>query len=162
MLDTLHSVPIFKELDVRHIELLRTQFESFSCPAETIVFEQGEPAVYLYIILNGTVVIRYKPYDGTSMTLTRLHEGDAFGWSAVIGNPAYTTTLMSKTKLDAIRVKGADLRYLCTKYPDTGEIILDRLAQLVSRRWKDAHLQVRKLLAGRGRSNPKDVTRIKV
>ena len=39
----------------------------------------------MYLILDGVALLQYKPYDSGLITLTHLREGDAFGWSAVIG-----------------------------------------------------------------------------
>ncbi len=146
MFEALQSLSIFSGLDSRHLEVLKPKFEYYTCPPGTVVFEQGEPADYLYLILHGQMAIRYKPYDGPPMILTHLRGGDAFGWSSVIGNPAYTTTLISKGRLEAIRIKGSELRKICINYPETGTIVLDKLAHIVSRRWKDAHTQVRMIL----------------
>ncbi len=148
MLESVQSTLIFKDLDLKHLILLEPLFEYYTCPPGTIVFEQGEPADYLYLILHGLMTIRYKPYDGPSITITHLRSGDVFGWSAVIGNPSYTSTLISKGKMEAYRINGSDLRKLCRKYPDTGQIILDKLAYVVSKRWKDARTQVKALLDG--------------
>jgi CRP-like cAMP-binding protein len=146
MFQLISSVPIFKGIEPRHLEILKLRFEFFSCPPGRIIFNQGDAADYLYIILHGILVIRYKPYDGPEMTLTQLQEGSACGWSAVIGKPSYTTTVISKGKLEALRIKGNELRNICKQYPETGEVVLDRLASSVSNRWKDANLQIRQIL----------------
>ena len=146
MLETLPSIPLFQDLEPEQLALLKPLFEYHTCPADTVVFEQGDPAAYLYLILRGTVAIHYKPYDGQAITLTHLHAGDVFGWSAVVGSPAYTSTLFCKAGLEAIRINGADLRKLCLRHPETGKIVLDRLARLVSKRWKDARKQVKSML----------------
>ena len=95
MFESLYSVPIFKGIEDVHLEILKPYFESFSCPTGQVIFNQGDPAVYLFIILHGMMVIRYKPYDGPEMTLTQLQAGSACGWSSVIGNSSYTTTVIS-------------------------------------------------------------------
>ncbi|RME91399.1 MAG: NifU family protein, partial [Anaerolineae bacterium] len=41
----------------------------------------------------------------------------------------------------------ADLRRLCQQHPHLGRTILDRLAEVVSSRWKNARAQVRSMLA---------------
>ena len=84
MLKTLASVPLFKDLDENTLQLLEPLFEPFSCTAETVIFEQGQKAHYLYLLLEGTVEIHYKPYDGPPLTVTNLEQGTIFGWSAAI------------------------------------------------------------------------------
>jgi CRP-like cAMP-binding protein len=110
------------------------------------VFEQGDQAVHLYLILDGSVAIRYKPYDGPPLIVTHLRPGDVFGWSAVIGSPCYTSGIVSRSALTAIRIRGEDLRSLCMSHPETGRVVLDRLANVVSSRWKNSHTQVQSML----------------
>ena len=145
MLETLTNIPLFQNLDPSQIKLLDPFFERFTCAPDTIIFEQGDRPQYLYILLKGTVTIRYKPYDGPPITLTRLHKGDAFGWSAAVGSKYYTSSCLSASYVEAMRIQGTDLWKLVRNHPDTGKIILDRLANFVSPRWKDAQAEVQAL-----------------
>lgn len=122
-------------------------FESYICPPGTVIFEQGEPAQYLYLILRGKAVITYKPYDGPRLVLTRLKAGDVFGWSAVVGSHLYTSSVVSETKLETIRLERKKLIHLVSEQPDTGKVLIDRLALNVSPRWKNAHEQIKPILA---------------
>ena len=45
-----------------------------------------------------------------------------------------------------LRVRGSDLRTLCQEHPDTGILILDRLATVIAQRLKNTHEQVITLL----------------
>jgi CRP-like cAMP-binding protein len=146
MLEILPCIPLFEDLDPVQIALLKSLFEQFTCPANMVIFEQGTPAVHLYLIIKGEISIRYKPYDGPVITLTRLREGDVFGWSAVVGSLQYTSSIVSETPIEAIRVRGKDLLKLSVDAPATGKVIMDRLARVVSPRWKNAEEQVHSLL----------------
>jgi CRP-like cAMP-binding protein len=145
MLETLTNIPLFQGLNSTQIELLGPLFERFTCTPETTIFEQGDQPQYLYILLKGTIIIRYKPYDGPPISFPRLHEGDVFGWSVVVGSKCYTSSSMSASDVEAIRIRGTDLWKLVRNHPETGKIILDRLAASVSPRWKDALAEVQAL-----------------
>ena len=146
MLESLPNIPFFQNLESAEISLLRPLFEQFNCPADTTVFEQGEPAIYLYLLIKGDVAIRYKPYDGPPITLTHLHGGDVFGWSAVIGSTYYSSSIISESHIEALRIRGTYLLTLVREHPEAGKIIMDQLANVVSSRWKNAHVQVQSLL----------------
>ena len=146
MLDTLPIIPLFQGLTTIETDLLKPLFKAFSCRADTDIFGQGDPALYLYLILNGAVIIRYKPYDGAAMTLTRLRNGDVFGWSAVIGRKRYTSSVISETALESLRIRREDLWFLVEEHPEIGKTIIDRLARMVSPRWTNAHTQIELLL----------------
>ena len=137
---------IFQELDQDLIHLLSPLFEAFSCPPGTVIFQQGDQAEFLYLVIDGKVDISFKPYDGTAITISHVGKGGLFGWSAVVGSDKYTSTATAIEDAEALRVHGSDLRNFCREYPEEGENILERLADGVSSRWKDAHKQVQSIL----------------
>jgi len=146
MTESLPYIPLFQDLDSTQIDLLKPLFEQYTCPANTVVFEQDAPATYLYLLIKGEVAIRYKPYDGPTITLTRLRVGDVFGWSAVVGSPHYTSSIISESEVEAIRIRGDHLLKLSSDAPETGKVVMDRLARVVSPRWGNAQAQVQSLL----------------
>ncbi|MEP0807359.1 MAG: cyclic nucleotide-binding domain-containing protein [Chloroflexota bacterium] len=146
MVPDLELLPLFQGLKADHLTLLRPLFERVTFAAGETVVEQGEAAEYLYLIERGRIAICYKPYDGETITITHVEAGGLFGWSAVVGSPQYTSSGVAVEELEAIRVRGSDLRRLCLEHPEAGRAILDRLADSVSTRWKDAHQQIRAVL----------------
>ena len=146
MLDIVKHVPLLQDLTEEQLELLAPLFERFACPADQTIFRQDDQASYLYLLVKGTVALHYKPYDGVRMVLTHLHAGDAFGWSSVVGGSVYTSDIRSESCVEAVRLRGRDLRKLCRDHPVLGRLLLDRLADAVSGRWKDSRNQVQNIL----------------
>lgn len=143
MLTALPEIPLFVDLTAKQATLLRAMFEDFNCQSGTVIFEQGDPSVYLYLILTGEVILTYKPYDGPRITMTHLKDGDVFGWSAIVGGNKYSSSVVSETALRSIRIDRNSLLNLLTNQPDTGEILINRLALNVSPRWKNALEQIK-------------------
>jgi CRP-like cAMP-binding protein len=146
MFKELETIPLFKDLDPSILSLLEPLFEPLIRPAGAVIFEQGEPALYLYLILEGSVEMLYKPYDGPQITITYLAQGSIIGWSAVVGNATYTSGAVCKQEIRAIRMASRDLHKLCADEPGAGSIILNLLADSVSSRWQDAREQIQTLL----------------
>ncbi len=138
--------PFIRDLTEEEYGLLARLFAPFDAPARREVFKQGDDATFLYLILEGKVYLRYKPYDGPRITLTHLRTGDLFGWSAVVGHHRYTSDAISTTAIRTVRLRGKDLRRLCAEHPTVGGSILAKLAAAVSPRWVDARKQIRLLL----------------
>ena len=88
----------------------------------------------------------FKPYDGPAITVTVLKPNSIFGWSAAIGNQAYTSGAICKEDCDTIRMRSEDLHDLCEREPEAGRTIMNLLAKSVSVRWKDAEYQIQLLL----------------
>ncbi|RME90955.1 MAG: Crp/Fnr family transcriptional regulator, partial [Anaerolineae bacterium] len=61
MLETLHEVELLRGLEPDELALLDPLFEPYHCLAGRVIFEQGERAEYLYLLIEGEVSIRYKP-----------------------------------------------------------------------------------------------------
>lgn len=146
MVPDLDLNPLFHGVDAQYLALLRPLFERVSYRAGSTVIEQESVADFLYLIEHGRLAISYKPYDGESITITHVEGGGLFGWSAVVGSGRYTSSGVAVEDLDAIRIRGSDLRKLCAEHPQAGRVILDRLADAVSARWKDAHEQIKSIL----------------
>jgi CRP-like cAMP-binding protein len=146
MVPHLELFPFFRGLEANHLALLQSLFEAVKFAAGATVIEQGAAAEFLYLVERGRVAICYKPYDGERIILSHVEAGGLFGWSAVIGKAQYSSSAVVIEELDALRVRGSDLRRLCAEHPAAGAAILDRLADAVSNRWKDAHLQIRAAL----------------
>ena len=142
----MNQVAIFKELEEEQIRLLRPLFETYSCKPGAVIFQQGEQAEYLYLVIDGKVDMSFKPYDGISMTISHVGKGGLFGWSAVVGSDNYTSTAIAIEELKSYRIHGSDLRKFCREHPEAGQDILERLATGVSSRWQDAHKQVQSIL----------------
>jgi CRP/FNR family cyclic AMP-dependent transcriptional regulator len=143
---TVQSLPLFQGLDQKTLDLIipRFEFETFS--KDEVVFEQNSRAKKLYILVSGKVEIRFKPDDGESLTVTEIIKGGVFGWSAALGRESYTSCAVSVRNSMAFSVLGDELRHLCEQYPDTGVIILERLAEVIAQRLQKTHAHVVEML----------------
>lgn len=137
---------MFKDLDEKYMDLLKPLFEPFSCNAGVTVLQQGTPADYLYLVISGKVEMTYKPYDGVLITISHVEKDGLFGWSAVVGSEAYTSSAIAIENLETMRIRGSELRRVCVEHPEAGKDILERLASSVSSRWQDANEQVKSIL----------------
>lgn len=146
MLAELTRFPLFKDLSSADLKILAPLFNVRRYPAGAIVIEQGEKADCLYLLTQGEVVIRYKPYDGEPINLNRIRTGGVFGWSAVLGNPVYSSSVICNTECEVLVICENDLRQLQEFHPQTGHLVLDRLARAVSSRWVNAQKQVKAMI----------------
>lgn len=137
----------FTGLSAAEIQLLAPFLTPQTWVAGTVVFEQGDLAEFLYLVVSGELTIRYKPDDGPIMNLTRIQPGGIFGWSAAIGNPAYTSGAVCALDSEVLRIRGADLRMLCEKHPELGEVILNRLSAIIAERQRSQQGRVNSMLA---------------
>jgi CRP-like cAMP-binding protein len=144
--DLLKQFSLFDGFSEDQMSLLRPLFVPSDCHAGTVLFEQGEPAIYFYLVISGEVAIHYKPEDDQDIVIARIKPGGMIGWSAVIGRRSYTSAGICTEYTELLRVRGADLQTLCTHHADTGNQFVDRLADVVAERLQSSHPQVLQLL----------------
>ena len=137
---------LFKDLTPSQRDLVFPLFTPYSYPEGKVIFEQGEATEYLYIVVDGEIQVRFKPDDGPALIVARVRNEGVVGWSAALGSPAYTSAAVCATDCAVLRVRGADLRTLCEQHPETGSVMLERLADVIAKRLKNTHAQVIALL----------------
>ena len=137
---------MFSDMNQEDVNLLTPLFERFSCPSGAQIIQQGQPADYLYLVVDGKAQVTYKPYDGIPITVAHVEKDGLFGWSAVVGSGSYTSSVTAIEDLETYRIHGNELRKLCVDHPEAGREILERLASVVSSRWKNSHEQVKAML----------------
>lgn len=137
---------IFAGLDEKQIRQLSPFLVECQFPKDIVIFEQGQPAENLYILLSGEVLVRYKPYDGPPITVAHIEPGGVFGWSAALRHDVYTSGAVAVQDICAVYMRGASLPVIRDKYPETSQIWLERLASVIAQRLQSTHAQVLGLL----------------
>jgi len=137
---------VFQNLSPEQIALIQPLIEICSYQKDTIIFEQGEVAQYIYIVMKGEVLVRYKAYDGPVITVARVGSGSVFGWSAALGRATYTSGAVCTEDTETFRISGRSLRRICEQHPKTGASVLERLAGMTDERLRATHNQILAML----------------
>jgi CRP-like cAMP-binding protein len=140
------QVQIFHDLPAFQQARLASLFSFCEYQADQTIFEQGERARHLYLVMQGEVAVIFKPDDGTEMVVARIKPQGVVGWSAAIGSPFYTSSVKCSTDSILLQVDSHDLRILCNMDPELGRILLERLAIIIAERLRNTHAQVLALL----------------
>jgi CRP-like cAMP-binding protein len=137
---------VFRHMNQAYTNLLQPLLQPYSCSSGVTIIQQGKPADYLYFIISGKVEVSFKPYDGLPITVCHVGKDGLFGWSALIGSKSYTSSVIAIEDMETIRIRGSKLHNLCKEHPEAGKEILEKLANVVSSRWSNAHEQVKSIL----------------
>jgi CRP-like cAMP-binding protein len=144
--DAIDQLSLFEGLSLAQRALLRQIFIPCDYYPNTMIFDQGEPAEHLYIVVSGEVMVEYKPDDGPPITVARVLPCGVVGWSAALGSKSYTSRAMCCVYSQLLRVRSSELRKLYDQHPETGAVIIDRLATVIAQRLRNTHDQVLALL----------------
>ena len=63
------ELSIFRDLTAEQIRLLCTILDYCHFSEGLVIFDQGQTATNLYILLSGAVMVNYKPYDGPPLVV---------------------------------------------------------------------------------------------
>jgi CRP-like cAMP-binding protein/Fe-S cluster biogenesis protein NfuA len=146
-LELLKELSFFEGLSKEDLEHLSPYFSYQSFKAGQLIFCQDEFAEFLYLIIEGIAIIKFKPDDGPPMKVAQIQPGGVFGWSAAMGNVTYTSGAECIEDCNTLKMRGSDIRKLSKKYPDLGQAILDRLAYVIAERWQNRQSKVISLLS---------------
>ena len=135
---TLHLFDNFSETQLAILKPLFS-FSEFAVGAN--IFNQGDAATHICVIIEGEVDICFKPDDGEMIIVAHLERDGVFGWSAAFGSGIYTSGAVASTNLKLLCVNGSDLKKLNKDHPKTSILILDRLADVISQRLKRTNAQ---------------------
>jgi CRP-like cAMP-binding protein len=140
------NLSVFKGIQPDQQDLLVPLISLCHIPEGTTIFKQGESATHLYILESGIVEILFKPFDGPCLSVSRLTSGCVFGWSSTLGRDGYTSAAKAVTDCKAYRFYGKDLQKVCEEHPETGVVILDRLASAIVERLECTHNEIMDIL----------------
>jgi CRP-like cAMP-binding protein len=140
------TLSIFEGLDPDQIHQLSPFMEEVHYEKDQVIFEQGQYAACLFILLEGKVIVRFKPYDGPPLTVSMIHPGGVFGWSAALGRKEYTSGAVAAECSTAYRLRSDSLKQLYRNCPETGNVLLDRLAGGIAEPLKSSHSEVLQIL----------------
>lgn len=134
------NVRLFEDLETEQLDKIKPLFKPCQYHAGEIIFEQGDRADSLYIVVDGIVDIRFDPHDGEILTVATIEKDGVFGWSAVFGTDKYTSGAICMENAQLLCVGGYDLKEFNQKDPKTCILVLNRLAKVVAQRLKRSHM----------------------
>jgi len=137
---------LIEDFTKEQVEVLKPIIKDVRFKSGQVIFTQGDSADYLYFVLDGGVSIQFKPDDGPVLTVSEVEQGGVFGWSSALGSSSYTSSAVCTEGGIFIRLEGEDLKNLCQEHPETGILILNRLAGVIAQRLRGTHKQVVALL----------------
>lgn len=140
--ELLRRYPYFALISEESLKQIAMWADEVTVPPDTRLFNEGDPARYLFVIMQGEVNIQYLLGNGELRTVDTLIGGDLLVWSALV-EPHKTTAAGTTTKqTHLLRVDGRQLRELCEKDPQVGYRLMLEVAGLLANRLEGARVQL--------------------
>ncbi len=139
----LQTIPWFQRLHPDHFASLAQIATLRTAAAGEILFREGDPEDFLYILLKGRVALEINvPGRGRTRLMTA-EPLDVIGWSSV--TPVVrrrTATAVAVLPSDLVALDAAALLQRCEANPSLGYVVMRRLANVVAQRLLVTRLQL--------------------
>lgn len=140
-IDFLDKVQIFQGLNHEQLAEIVNYCDETEFRPGTKLFEQGEDAVYLWIVKEGQVDLRFEIAGSTSSeenTISSISETGAFGWSSFVSPNKYRLSGYCAGKsCKLIKVEREGLKQLFETDPDIGYAVISNVATVVGTRFHE-------------------------
>ena len=136
-IDLLRKMPIFGGLNEPSLSALLREAESVTLAEDEYFFREGDPGGELFVLQSGAVEVE-REFNGRSVTLGRLSEGDCFGEMALVDFRPRSASVRAAMTCDAIRISLDVLRSLYRTDVEQYAMIMMNMGREVSRRLRVA------------------------
>ena len=140
-IDFLDKVQIFQGLNQEQLSEVIPYCEEVEFQPAVKLFKQGEDAVYLWIVKEGQVDLRFEPAGSASAeehTISSISEAGAFGWSSFTSPNKYRLSgYCAGMPCKLIKVDREGLRQLFGKDPQIGYVVLTNVAAVIGTRFHE-------------------------
>lgn len=133
----LESCELFRELDRHQLMAIAALVEEHTIEPNEILIGEGEPARYLYIVIEGRGVAHVELDQGW-MSLGLVGPGEAAGWSSLVDGQVYPATVKALTLMTVIRIETSGLTLLLNLEPEIGHPVHKSLSAIFYRQYNMA------------------------
>lgn len=131
----LSKVSIFAGLSNSELKELSHYLIPQSFKKREVIFSEGNPSEWFYIVVEGKVKITKLSQDGKEIILELIHPLDFFGGLAVIRGFPYPANAVCMEDTRLLKITRSDLLKIVDKFPG----LMYCMAQQVGDRMKDSH-----------------------
>lgn len=96
-----------------------------------VIYLEGEPANYIYILEKGWVKATRMSPEGREQAMLFLQAGEIFGDIAVLTDTPYPGTVMALEPVEAWAIEKSAMQPLIARYPELAMAVIRRLGERV-------------------------------
>lgn len=128
------AMPPFENLSSKYIKHLMQLIHNRVYEANEYVFYQGDPGIGLYIVREGSVIIKQNIDENKALELAILKRGDFFGELALLDDEVRSGSAVALAPSSIAVIFKPDLDEFIERYPKVGIKILRGISTIISTR----------------------------
>ena len=137
----LRANPVFAGIPAREIDGLARLAMEEAHPARAMIFMEGDPAAWFYIVRSGHVKIVRHSKTGKDVVLELLGAGEVFGGVAVLEKRPYPAAAQATEPTTVMKIPAEPMMALAERHP----AFVREMALMIGRRLRAAHDSVESL-----------------
>jgi CRP-like cAMP-binding protein len=127
--------PIFSYLSAEQNDAIQRASQVVECRAGELVYNQGDEAKFVYVVLEGQVALRLPGNKGISILIESLESGSIFGAGSSFALQAYTLHAQCIAHAKLLKIDAALLRQVMEEDPRMGYAIQKHISDLYFKRY---------------------------
>lgn len=154
-IELIENLPIFKDLSSPELEKILDACSTAGYQVGECLFKEGDPAVEMWIVMDGSVELRFdmpdmRPSTSESAVSSHHHktpESQVFGWSCFI--PPYRMMLSAyctSRRCQVLKISTARLNRIMAEDREIGFKLMHYLVQVIGFRFNQMREQVAKVM----------------
>lgn len=143
--ETLRNVPMFAKLSSSKLKLLAFTSQSLAFEDGEVLFRAGDPADYVYVIMEGQVEILIET-DAGEVVAGVLGKNDLVGELAVLTKSPRSATIRAKGRLAALCIRDDIFIKLLSDNPEISLHVIRELSEKLIRTHKHLEEAERELM----------------
>ena len=120
MAGTLTSQEVFSFLLPDQVNSISEAAEKVTALAGDMIYERGDPAENIFIVLDGEITLKLPGASGVSIVIDQVRRGEVFGGALGYGRSSYALSAQCTGDAQLLRVKNAALKSLMDRDPRLG------------------------------------------
>ncbi len=143
-LELLRRYPFFAGLDEAELKAIAMVSEEVRAPAGAILFEEGQTADALFLLLSGSVDLSFNSPlgNGFQIHIGEINPGEPFAISALIPPHMLTHTARAGNAIHALKIAAIPLRAICERDARVGYVVMHKVAQAAMERLHFTRVQL--------------------
>jgi CRP-like cAMP-binding protein len=147
--EEMENVLLLSNLAKAQLNQLTALAQLQECPADTVLFREGESSPNFYFLLRGHVGLEVEDPEIGPVQVFSAGPGDLLGWSPILGRPAMTATARTTTRCRLAALGTAQVAALCERDPCFAAAFLRQTALVLSDRLRGTRRALARALAHR-------------
>ena len=148
IIEILSQTSLFEDLSEEQLKAVANISEQATCQQGEVLFWEGDPAEWLYILLEGEinvfVQLSSRPERVTVSVLNQPYQ--TLAWSGLVAPNVYTASGLCETDGRLLAINGEALMEVLESDPAMGFTVMRRIAEVISSRARNTRFALLKTL----------------